>query len=99
MFDTKIAIVIREDLATWQKLNVTAFLDAARKGPEPCLERRRTDPQPHRLADRLPPPRGHIRRFSPVWRDLKRFWKRADPVTRRRFATRSIRNGEAFARA
>jgi hypothetical protein len=26
MFDTKIAIVVREDLATWQKLNVTAFL-------------------------------------------------------------------------
>ncbi len=26
MFDTKIAIVIRHDLATWQKLNVTAFL-------------------------------------------------------------------------
>jgi len=26
MFDTKIAIVIRDDLATWQKLNVTAFL-------------------------------------------------------------------------
>jgi hypothetical protein len=26
MFDTKIAIVIREDLAIWQKLNVTAFL-------------------------------------------------------------------------
>ncbi len=26
MFDTKIAIVIRNDLATWQKLNVTAFL-------------------------------------------------------------------------
>jgi hypothetical protein len=25
-FDTKIAIVVREDLATWQKLNVTAFL-------------------------------------------------------------------------
>ena len=25
MFDTKIAIVVREDLATWQKLNVTAF--------------------------------------------------------------------------
>jgi hypothetical protein len=25
-FDTKIAIVLREDLATWQKLNVTAFL-------------------------------------------------------------------------
>jgi hypothetical protein len=26
MFDTKIAIVVRQDLAIWQKLNVTAFL-------------------------------------------------------------------------
>jgi hypothetical protein len=26
MFDTKIAIVIRDDLESWQKLNVTAFL-------------------------------------------------------------------------
>lgn len=26
MFDTKIAILIRDDLAVWQKLNVTAFL-------------------------------------------------------------------------
>jgi hypothetical protein len=26
MFDTKIAIVVRDDLLTWQKLNVTAFL-------------------------------------------------------------------------
>jgi hypothetical protein len=25
MTDTKIAVVVREDLATWQKLNVTAF--------------------------------------------------------------------------
>ena len=25
-FDTKIAVVVREDLAVWQKLNVTAFL-------------------------------------------------------------------------
>lgn len=25
-FDTKIAVVVRDDLATWQKLNVTAFL-------------------------------------------------------------------------
>ena len=25
-FDTKIAIVVRDDLAMWQKLNVTAFL-------------------------------------------------------------------------
>jgi hypothetical protein len=26
MFDTKISIVVREDLATWQKLNAVAFL-------------------------------------------------------------------------
>src|ERR1700753_730626 len=26
MFDTKIAIVLRDDLASWQALNVTAFL-------------------------------------------------------------------------
>lgn len=26
MFDTKIAIVLRDDLASWQELNVTAFL-------------------------------------------------------------------------
>jgi hypothetical protein len=26
MFDTKIAVVVREDLISWQKLNVTAFL-------------------------------------------------------------------------
>lgn len=32
MFDTKIAIVVREDLATWQKLNVTAFLTSGLVG-------------------------------------------------------------------
>jgi hypothetical protein len=26
MFDTKVAIVVLDDLAVWQKLNVTAFL-------------------------------------------------------------------------
>ena len=26
MFDTKIAIIVRDDLAIWQKLNITAFL-------------------------------------------------------------------------
>ena len=31
-FDTKIAIAVREDLATWQKLNVTAFLASAVAG-------------------------------------------------------------------
>lgn len=35
MFDTKIAIVVREDLATWQKLNVTAFLMSGIVGASP----------------------------------------------------------------
>ncbi|MFD7920551.1 DUF2000 family protein [Streptomyces sp. NPDC059740] len=35
-FDTKIAVVVREDLAVWQKLNITAFLASgvAHAGPE-----------------------------------------------------------------
>ena len=37
MFDTKIAIVVREDLATWQKLNVTAFLTSGVVGSEKGL--------------------------------------------------------------
>lgn len=35
-FDTKVAVVVRDDLATWQRLNVTAFLMSgvtARAGP------------------------------------------------------------------
>jgi hypothetical protein len=35
-FDTKVAVVVRDDLATWQRLNVTAFLMsgvAAAAGP------------------------------------------------------------------
>jgi hypothetical protein len=34
-FDTKIAIAVREDLAIWQKLNVTAFLASAVAGGRP----------------------------------------------------------------
>ena len=34
-FDTKIAIVVREDLTTWQKLNVTAFLTSGVVGARP----------------------------------------------------------------
>lgn len=35
MFDTKIAIVVRDDLAIWQKLNVTAFLISGIAGAHP----------------------------------------------------------------
>jgi hypothetical protein len=34
-FDTKIAVVIREDLAAWQKMNVTAFLVSGIAGTVP----------------------------------------------------------------
>lgn len=37
MFDTKIAIVIRNDLATWQKLNVTAFLTSGIVAQSPAI--------------------------------------------------------------
>jgi hypothetical protein len=36
-FDTRIAIILREDLATWQKLNVTAFLAGGLGGSDPTL--------------------------------------------------------------
>src|ERR1700722_122675 len=37
MFDKKIAVVVREDLATWQKLNVVAFLVSGVVGATPGL--------------------------------------------------------------
>lgn len=36
-FDTKIAVLLRDDLATWQRLNVTAFLVSGVAGTEPEL--------------------------------------------------------------
>lgn len=37
MFDAKIAIVLRDDLLTWQKLNVTAFLTSGVLGADAQL--------------------------------------------------------------
>lgn len=34
-YDTKIAVLVRDDLAVWQKLNVTAFLAGGLAGPSP----------------------------------------------------------------
>ncbi len=34
-FDTKIAVVLRDDLASWQRLNVTAFLVSGIAGTRP----------------------------------------------------------------
>jgi hypothetical protein len=36
-YDTKIAIVVRDDLATWQKLNVASFLAGGLVGASPQL--------------------------------------------------------------
>ena len=36
-FDTKIAVLLRDDLASWQRLNVTAFLASALAGAHPEL--------------------------------------------------------------
>lgn len=36
-YDTKIAIVVRDDLATWQKLNVASFLSGGLVGTAPEL--------------------------------------------------------------
>jgi hypothetical protein len=36
-FDTKICIVVRHDLASWQQLNVTAFLASAVAGGHPAV--------------------------------------------------------------
>jgi hypothetical protein len=36
-FDTKIAVLLRDDLATWQRLNVTAFLVSGVAGSRPEL--------------------------------------------------------------
>ena len=38
-FDTKIAYIVRDDLATWQRLNVVAFLATgiAPAAPEPAI--------------------------------------------------------------
>ncbi len=37
MFDTKIAIIVRDDLAIWQKLNVTAFLTSGIVAQSPAI--------------------------------------------------------------
>jgi hypothetical protein len=36
-FDTKIAVVLRDDLAVWQKANVTAFLVSGISGTDPSI--------------------------------------------------------------
>jgi hypothetical protein len=37
LFDTKLAVVLRDDLANWQRANVTAFLVSGIAGTEPAV--------------------------------------------------------------
>ena len=37
LFDTKLAVVLRDDLANWQRANVTAFLVSGIAGTEPSV--------------------------------------------------------------
>jgi len=37
LFDTRIAIIVRDDLAVWQKLNVTAFLTSGIMAENPDI--------------------------------------------------------------
>ncbi|SNS63260.1 hypothetical protein SAMN05421812_101195 [Asanoa hainanensis] len=48
-FETKIAVLLRDDLATWQRLNVTAFLVSGIAGTRP-----ETIGQPYADADDTP---------------------------------------------
>ena len=48
-FDTKIAVLLRDDLAAWQRLNVTAFLVSGIAGTRP-----ETIGQPYADADGTP---------------------------------------------
>jgi hypothetical protein len=48
-FDTKIAVLLRDDLESWQRLNVTAFLVSGIAGTRPDLLG-----QPYRDADDTP---------------------------------------------
>jgi len=42
-FDTKIAVVVREDLEVWQKLNVTAFTISGIAGTQEVMEKEYED--------------------------------------------------------
>jgi len=57
MFDTKVALIVRDDLASWQRLNVTAFLATgiAAAAPE-ALGQPYLDAAGHRYAAMLGQP-------------------------------------------
>jgi hypothetical protein len=74
-FDTKIAIAVREDLAVWQRLNVTAFLASAVAGGHPeVIGQRYQDASGH---DYLPMFRQPVLVYAAGAEDLGRVHGRA----------------------
>lgn len=69
MFDTKIAILIRDDLAVWQKLNVTAFLASGIAALRPdCIGEPYVDAAARRYAPMLGQP---VLVFAATQEDLR----------------------------
>ena len=69
MFDTKIAILIRDDLAVWQKLNVTAFLASGIAALRPdCIGQPYVDAADRRYAPMLGQP---VLVFAATLQDLR----------------------------
>lgn len=69
MFDTKIAILIRDDLAVWQKLNVTAFLASGIAALRPeCIGQPYVDAAARRYAPMLGQP---VLVFAATLQDLR----------------------------
>ena len=75
-FDTKIAVVLRDDLAVWQKANVTAFLVSGIAGTDPA-----TVGEPYEDASG--------RRYLPMFRQPVLVYA-ADAAALRRAYTRAV---------
>jgi hypothetical protein len=89
-FDTKIAIVVREDLAAWQKLNVAAFLSGGLAGCYPEIVGERYSDASGRDYGALV--RQPILIFAAAREELKRSLSRA----RERGVTPSIYTADLF---
>ncbi len=73
-FSTKIAVVLREDLAVWQKLNAAAFLVSGVAGTEPdCIGEPYEDGSGHRY---LPMFRQPVLVFAATAEQLRRAYDR-----------------------
>ena len=73
-FDTKIVVIIREDLATWQKLNVTAFTVSGLAGTEKIVGENYVDASGNTY---LPMSRQPILVFGATREQMKEVYNRA----------------------